>query len=538
LLARLEFQNTRLQLQIEQLQKAQKESDNLVQRLQSLHQYVSIAYLTLDTRGQILDWNAAAADLLDGKRYRLGSLPLTFFVARADFEIFLEHLLRCKKSRNEQVVSELRLRTRRGILPIQLLSIPQASGKERLFQTALLDLTERKKNERALREAKEFSDAIIQTIHEPLLVLDSNLKILRLNAAAVRLFKAPSAVTRGRSVETMLNLWWSGNELRTRLERCLRNNEPVNNFELEVQLRQLGRRTFVFNACRLLHKENCPPVLLVALEDITARKEAENQLGESNQKLQQLNNELEKRVEERTRQLRDSNTQLESFCYSIAHDLRAPLRSMAGFGMVLEQQFAEKLGPRGLDFVKRIIAAGNQMDQLIHDLLEYGRFNTTEIAPMAVDADEVLREVLQDMQPAIKEAGANVECKSRLPVVVGHGVALAAAFSNLLSNALKFVPPERPPRVTIWPEERENEVSICIADNGIGIDRQHHARIFEVFHRLHTQGDFPGTGIGLAIVSKAVERMGGHVGVESEPGKGSRFWINLPRAQANEQPAR
>jgi signal transduction histidine kinase len=202
---------------------------------------------------------------------------------------------------------------------------------------------------------------------------------------------------------------------------------------------------------------------------------------------------------------------------------------MAGFGAILEQRYGEKLGAIGVDYTRRIITGAKHMDVLIRDLLEYGRFNTVEFARARIDADEVLTRVLGNLQPAIAERHASIERKGRLPYVLGHGVALEAAFSNLLSNALKFVPPQTAPKVTIWPEEREKEVSICIADNGIGIPAQHQEKIFEVFQRLHAQKEYPGTGIGLAIVSKAVERMGGHVGVESEPGKGSRFWINLPR---------
>src|SRR5262249_48151327 len=116
------------------------------------------------------------------------------------------------------------------------------------------------------------------------------------------------------------------------------------------------------------------------------------------------------------------------------------------------------------------------------------------------------------------------------PKICGHQVVLEAAFSNLLANAIKFVPPETAPQVTIWPEKDEQQIRIWIADNGIGIDPRYHQKIFEVFQRLHPQEAYPGTGIGLAIVHRAIQRIGGDVGVESEPGKGSRFWIRLPRA--------
>jgi PAS domain S-box-containing protein len=528
-LAELEIQNTRLHSQLEQLRKDDENHQASARRLESLYQQVPIAYVTLDEKGAITDWNMAAAALLEAKNGNLREMPLVSFVARKNVAILQDHVLRCKRVGSEQIVSELRLRGPQGPKPVQIRSVPFYSAGQRLFQTALIDLTEREQNERAMEKAREFSDTIIQTIHEPLVVLDLELKILRTNEAFARLFAISQHLARGRTFESVLNLWWAGNDLRSRLDQCLGKNISLTNFEFAVQPRNLGPRTFVFNA-RRLDREEDSPVLLVALEDVTARREAEERLADSNRQLQQLNNELEKRVDERTTELRGSNRQLEAFCYSIAHDLRGPLRASAGFGTILQDRFAEKLGPRGVEYVGRIIAASKQMDALIRDLLEYGRFNTVEFSPTPVDAEESLNWVISNLEPAIQEKRATIERKGRLPQVLGHKVALEAAFSNLISNALKFVPPQTTPEVTIWPEKRGRNVTISIADKGIGIPRQYHDRIFDVFQRLHTQKDYPGTGIGLAIVSKAIQRIGGKVGVDSEPGKGSRFWMTLPLA--------
>ncbi|HSU57129.1 MAG TPA: ATP-binding protein [Candidatus Dormibacteraeota bacterium] len=528
-LAELEFENTRLQFEIEELRKLEREQVNSAHRLQTVYQHVPIAYVTLDERGGIREWNAPAAKLLKADKHQLAKLPLTSFVAREEVRIFLNHLLRCKRAQEGQVVSELHIKSGERFVPMQVLSVPMLSEGKRLFQTALVDLTERKKSEITLRETKEFSDAIIQTIHEPLLVLDCELRILRMNEAFARFFELEQELSKGLFFGSLLNLWWNGNELCSRLESCLEKNVPLNNFEFEVHPRNLGKRTLIFNARPLVRKDRTP-ALLVALEDITARKDAQARLAESNRELQELNNKLEQRVHERTRELHESNKQLESFCYSIAHDLRGPLRAMAGFGAALQQSFGQKLGALGADYIERIIGAAKQMDELIHDLLEYGRFNTSVMIPTRIDAEDVLNRVLASLESSIQESNATIERKKPLPSIIGHRVALEATLANLLSNALKFVPAKRPPRVTIWPEEHEGQVSIWIQDNGIGIPPQHQAKIFEVFQRLHSPKDYPGTGIGLAIVSKAVQRMGGQVGVSSEPGKGSRFWINLPRA--------
>jgi PAS domain S-box-containing protein len=439
-------------------------------------------------------------------------------------------LSRCKRADDGQVVSEFRLKRSSGEVLVQIISVPFRQGSQTYFQTALIDLTERKKNERALEESKQFSDAIIQTIHEPLLVVDMNLKILQMNEAFTKLFGVTPQIMRNLPLESVLNLWWTGNELKQRLEEVLLKNVPLINFEFEVHPRNKERRVFLFNARRVLQKENSPPALLIALEDITTRKEAEEKLGHYNQQLQQLNDGLEKRVEERTKELRASNKQLEGFCYSIAHDLRAPLRSMAGFSTVLLDDFGPQLGARGCSYLEKIVTAGQQMDVLIHDLLEYGRFTTVDFQKDSVDADEVLSQVLHNLEPQISELHARIERKGKLPKISGHKVVLEAAFSNLISNAMKFVRPHTRPKVTIWPEEKAKQIRIWIGDNGIGIEPRYHQRIFEVFQRLHPQEAYPGTGIGLAIVHRALQRIGGDVGVESEPGKGSKFWIGVQRA--------
>lgn len=527
----LELRETRLQFQIEHLQKLQKEVEASSRRSELLYQNAPIGYITLTDKGLIQHWNASAALLLDAKQKGLADMPFLFFAVRDDVEVALHHLRRCKRTEHGRVVSEIHLKGANGKhIPVQIVSVPFRQEGRKLLHTALIDLTERKKNERALEEAKEFSDTIIETIHEPLVVLDASLTIVRMNNAFLKLFGISSRFSKGLLFESVLNLWWMGNELRKKLEHVARMHTPLNNFVFEVQPRDGERRILLFNARPLRAKSNSPPLLLVAIEDITARKEAERMLAETNRKLLDLNDGLEHRVADRTKELSDSNKQLESFCYSIAHDLRAPLRAMAGFGAALEDEFGAQMGERGKDYLERIIHAGETMDRLIRDLLDYGRFNTADMPSAPIDSNEILGRVLQNLQSDIQQAKARVHCKQKLPKIMGHPVALEAVFSNLISNALKFVPEKTSPEVTIWSEDQNDHVRVWIADNGIGIAPQYQEKIFQVFQRLHSNNTYPGTGIGLAIVAKAMQRIGGSVGVESAPGKGSRFWIDVPRA--------
>jgi PAS domain S-box-containing protein len=533
LLAELEMQRTNVEILRGNIAQLQSELERTRANLISLYDAAPIGYVTLDRKGIVREVNSTAAQLMGRRRKQILDLPFSYSVARADTQPFFDYLNQCKKnsrSASEQrapVSTEIRLRRPDGSMPpVQLVAMP-VHGE--CYQVAMIHLTGRNESKQAAEEARVFAEGIVQTVREPLVVLNSNLKIVSVNRAFEALFKMRQSLAKDLQFERVLNLWWTGNDLRHGFERALFQNVPLDDFECEVQLRDLGRRIFLFNA-RHIARDNSPPLLLVALEDITARREAEEKLEHANAQLQDLNKHLERRVEERTKELRQSNKQLESFCYSIAHDLRAPLRSTAGFGMALLEEYAPQLGEQGREYVKRIVGASGTMDQLINDLLEYGRFNTAEFAPKPVDAEEVLSRVISNLDSDIQQKHAHIERKGKLPKVHGHKAVLEAAFSNLLNNAIKFVRPEVSPRVTISAEQHEEQVRIWITDNGIGIDPAYHGKIFEVFQRLHTQNAYPGTGIGLAIVNKGIERIGGRVGVESEPGKGSRFWIDLRKA--------
>ena len=233
---------------------------------------------------------------------------------------------------------------------------------------------------------------------------------------------------------------------------------------------------------------------------------------------------LEELVEERT-------AELEAFTYSVSHDLRAPLRAMEGFSQALLEDYADRLDPVGQDYAQRIAAAAQHMDILIQDLLAYSRLNRIEIKLRLVVLEGVVQEALSLLTTEIQEKGAQVAVERPLPRLVGHRATLVQVVGNLLSNAIKFVAPGVKPQVRVCAEECEEWVRLWVEDNGIGIAPEHHELIFRIFERLHGVEAYPGTGVGLAIVRKGVERLGGRVGVESEPGRGSRFWVELPRSK-------
>jgi signal transduction histidine kinase len=246
--------------------------------------------------------------------------------------------------------------------------------------------------------------------------------------------------------------------------------------------------------------------------------------------------ELREAVETRTAELRVALGDLEQMSYSMVHDMRAPLRAMRGFAQLVEEEYPG-LGGEGLDYLRRIQAASERLDQLITDALDYTKVARQELPLAPVDLASFLREMI-DTYPNLQSTVANIDIGFQELVVVGNKSLLTQCFSNLLGNAVKFVTPEDRPEVRVCTEPRGDAVRIWVEDHGIGIPREAHQRIFEMFQRMHHQDEYPGTGIGLTTVRKAVERMGGQVGVESEPGVGSRFWVELKSATSNTQSPR
>lgn len=237
----------------------------------------------------------------------------------------------------------------------------------------------------------------------------------------------------------------------------------------------------------------------------------------------------EEHYRETADRLRDANTDLESFAFTLAHDLRAPVRSIQGLTQALLEDCGNRLEARALDYVRRIDRSGEELDRLIQDLLDYGRLSRADLVTERVNLQAVVEKALAQLESDIRQSQACVTVDGPLPHVVGHRTTLVQVVTNLLSNAIKFVARGVEPRVRVWAEGRTDTIRLWVEDNGIGIAPEDHQRVFQAFERLHAGEVYPGSGIGLATVLKGMERLGGRSGVESALGSGSRFWIELPR---------
>lgn len=306
----------------------------------------------------------------------------------------------------------------------------------------------------------------------------------------------------------------------------------ISSYSMEKRyIRKDGSVVWVNIAATLIHTPPGQEGYGISLvEDITQRKQAEADLKEAQLQLEGYAVELERRVAERTSKLQETNSAMESFSYSVSHDLRAPLRSLRGFSQVLLDDYAEKLDANGHDYLQRINRAATRMDLLVRDLLTYSRLSRAELVLSTVSLNALLNDVITNHHIDSPSKNEEIDLVPTDLSVRAHPATLAQSVTNLLQNAVKFMRPGQIPKVRVLCEDCGDTVRIWVEDNGIGIDAKHYDRVFRIFERLHGIDSYSGTGIGLAVVRKVVERMGGTVGVISEVGVGSRFWIQLVKA--------
>lgn len=274
-------------------------------------------------------------------------------------------------------------------------------------------------------------------------------------------------------------------------------------------------------------------LLVVAFELLMRAQRSREQIsadalaiGELNRDLQELNTELESRVEQRTRELQVSNQELEAFSYSVSHDLRAPLRTIDGFSLALQEDFADKLTDEGRDYIQRVRGGVQRMGGLIDALLQLSRVTRAEVAREEVNLSQVAESVCKELQAS--EPARKVEFVVQRDVTAeGDGRLLRVALENLIGNAWKFTSRNEQARIEFGSGERDGRPVYFIRDNGAGFDMQYVDRLFTAFQRLHGDRDFKGSGIGLATVSRIVRRHHGDIWAESELGRGATFYFTL-----------
>ncbi|MDO8545222.1 MAG: ATP-binding protein [Opitutaceae bacterium] len=344
--------------------------------------------------------------------------------------------------------------------------------------------------------------ALVNHMDEPFCSIGPGTRLTYLNPSAEKYLGLAQSLASGRTWNELMPQV-GGSAFEARLQSVLRDQQPAR-FESDQVVP--GRWTAVTVTASA-------EGATVLLRDITEEK----------LRLQQL----EQEVARRTAELRETIADLESFSYTLVHDMRAPVRSIRHFVSLIIPENGGEMSSDTLDHLTRIDQTAARMDRLILDVLHYSRLTRTNAELQDVDLNEVMREVVA--YPTFAAEKADMEIDDNLPAVRGNKALLCQCFLNLVQNAMKFVAPGVKPRIRVFADAAADRVRVTVADNGIGIMPDAKERIFEPFQREDSH--YEGTGIGLAIVRKVIEQLQGQVGVDSEPGMGSRFWLEIPAAQ-------
>ncbi|UCF70649.1 MAG: PAS domain S-box protein [candidate division WOR-3 bacterium] len=390
----------------------------------------------------------------------------------------------------------------------------EEKSKEQLLKE-LAELRRLDDDLKKLRQSEEKFRSFFQNSNDAIFIHDLKGKILDVNEKLLALFGYEKLQMMDLSISDIIN---TGEEEKYDNAMNVLNDEGAVIFEIDFKKKTGG--LFPAEVSSGILTIGRDKVVQGIVRNISERKRAEEELIKYRKHLESF-------VAQRTDQLEAANKELESFAYSVSHDLRAPLRAMEGFANALLEDYGDSLDATGKDYAMRVVAAAQHMDTLIQDLLAYSRLSRSALKPGAVSLDSVLGEVIHQFSTDIQKADAQIRVERPLPDVMGDHATLVQVLSNLLSNAIKFVEPGVKPRIRIWAEEKNSRVRLWVEDTGIGIAPQYHDRIFRIFERLQGVENYPGTGIGLAIVKKGLERMGGRSGVDSVPGRGSKFWVEL-----------
>jgi PAS domain S-box-containing protein len=377
---------------------------------------------------------------------------------------------------------------------------------------AVRDVSERHRILEELRDANAFLDSIVENIPDMIFVKRAgDHMFVRFNRAGEELIGVKRSDLIGKTDHDFYPKE-QADFFHAKDRETLENRKLVDIPEEPIQTKDKGERILHTKKIPVLDQLGNPRFLLGISEDITERKRAQE------------------RFERQAQELARSNAELQQFAYVASHDLQEPLRKIASYTQLLERRYKGKLDQDADEFIHYVVDGANRMQNLIRDLLAYARVGSQGGAFVEADAGELVDQARANLEVAIRESGATV-AHSALPRVKVERTQFVQLIQNLLSNAIKFRG-EQAPIVRVSAVERPGEWVFSVKDNGIGLDMQWAEKIFVIFQRLHARGDYPGTGIGLAICKKIVERHGGTIWVESAPGQGATFFFSIPSARA------
>ena len=428
--------------------------------------------------------------------------PITDLAAHfadGDFEQDIRAVLRTLETRERQLSAPRAQTYQMRILPYRTVN----NVIEGVVIT-FLDVSKIMEAERRAVAAQVYAESIVETVREPLVVLDAGLRVKSANKAFYETFQVFRDDTIGHVIFELSNRQWDIPELRRLLTEILPTKSAFTDYQVEHEFQGLGRRVMLLNARQLEGPKEHDPLILLSIDDIT----------ESRQELLRL------------------NADLRHIAYATSHDLQEPLRMVVSYTQLLAREYRGKLDAQADKFIAYAVSGAQRMETLLGNLREYWSVNEHwKNDSKAVDTDKALNKAIQNLDRVIQESGANIS-QEKLPAVMAEEIPMTLLFQNLIGNAIKYRRAGAPPKIHIGVSKQNGAFQFSVADNGIGIDKQHLDTIFAPFKRLHGTEDYPGSGLGLAIAKKIVERTGGRIWAESD-GQGSVFHFTVPAKDGN-----
>jgi PAS domain S-box-containing protein len=423
--------------------------------------------------------------------------------------------------RTKQVTVTEELLVKEGNRPIQVTTIPyQNKHGEWLVAEVSVDITERKRMEESLRQTNAYLESLLDYANAPIIVWDPQLRITRFNHAFESLTGRNAVDVIGKSIDILFPPQFVGMSMEL-LKKTL-EGERMETVEIDILHLDGSIRTLLWNSATIFADDGKTPIAAVAQgHNITERKKAEQMVAETNDKLGEV------------------NKHLQEFTYIVSHDLREPTRKITAFGQLLGESLRGKLNDDDKENLQYMIDGADRMQKVVEAVLEYSRVTTKGDAFEAVDLNEIVEQLKGfELAVSIEETGAVVLAPEPLPSVKADPPQVRQLLQNLIANAIKYRRKDVAPEIIVHAKSEEDTmVRVEVQDNGIGIKREQIRNLFVMFRRLHQPGEYEGTGIGLAVCKRIIERHGGRIGAESVYGEGSTFWFTLPAVStAKDQP--
>jgi two-component system, chemotaxis family, sensor kinase Cph1 len=529
LIHELRVHKIELEIQNEELRKSQRKLEDYQRKYFDLYNFAPNGYFTLDNDGIISDVNLAGAALLGVGRRDLYNTAFIRYITPDNRNQFHHHLLELERDTDIKHTTELKLlKIDNGSFYAHLESknILDGDGNFKEFRIAVTDITAIKNTEKALMESEERYREIFVNNPAVMIILDpSDGAIIDANPAASNFY--------GYSLDELVKMKISDINVTDEFIQDMQREESKqkNLLVLEHRLSNGKIRNVNVQSGIIAHKgEN---VLCSIIQDITAQKRAEMSLRERNADISEMLS-IEKndhamaknKLEELIDTLEISNRAIEQFAYVSSHDLKEPIRMITSFLQLLKRRYANELDDDANDFINYAVEGAKRLDIMINDLLEFSEIGTKERELEYLHSDKIVQQVLTNLETKIRDTNAEVIYDS-LPIIYANEYQMIQLFENIIDNAIKFRGKENP-KIHISAKKGSDEYIFAVKDNGIGIEKQHLERIFNIFQRLHSRRKYYGSGMGLPITQRIIQEHKGKIWAISTPGKGSTFYFTIP----------